>query len=151
MSEHKSSDPNFLDRLVILASRHGATYFGWVTGLDDPERTLANCIREQQPVQLEDVRILASQLQTIPDREGNVMINNMMLLLPIDMNPRGVALLSVYPSGWYFPKDNPDCQKAIKKIFDGALQMEMAKAAADMNISIVGPGTRLPPPPGRMQ
>jgi len=152
MKEHKPDDEDFFDRLIILASRHGATYLGWLTGTGDPGQHIENCCKEGHPVELEDVRILASQLQTIPDQAGNVMVNNMMLLIPIDTNARGLSSLKVLPSSWYFPKDNPDCQAPFKKMFQSALQMEVAKAVSKMNIVVAGSGTRLPPPPGgRMQ
>ena len=148
MTDHKLDQADFFDCLVIMSARHGEKFFGWLPQGLDPQSYIEQQIREGKPVLLEDARVLASQLQTRDDGSGNMMLNNMMLLMPIDTFREGIHKLWVYPSTWYFPKDNEKCQAGIRRLYEMARKMELAKVAADMNLVIPGLKTRLPPPPG---
>jgi hypothetical protein len=151
MSSRKPDQPEFFERLVVMTAQHGEKFFGWVAHpTEDPEQYIESRIAEKKPVLLEDARLLVSQLQVMNDSRGNPVLNNMMLLMPLDSFVSGVENLWVYPSSWYFPKNNEKCQGKIKDLFRACLEMELAKAAAEMNLVIPGLKANLPPP-GRMQ
>ena len=134
--------------LVVVAARHGEKYLGWIDiRCPDPKGYIEQQVSENMPIELHQVRILASQIQTQQGPEGGIMVGNLMLLMPIDVFPQAVEKLSVMASAWYFPSDNEDCRRPLQGLLDNARQMEVRRMAEDRGISIVGPGTRLPPPP----
>jgi len=137
--------PDFLEGLVIMSARHGEKYFGWIpTAKGDPQQYIEAQVNNQKPILMEEVRVLVSNLQVAND-------GAMMLLMPIDTFASGVEKLWVYPSSWYFPKDNERCQAKIRQMYKMCLEMELAKAASDLNLVIPGLKRNLPPMGGKIQ
>jgi hypothetical protein len=146
--EKKMPELENWENMVIVAARHGEKYLGWISSEEkDPRAYIEKRVEENKPVELRQVRVLASQIQTQQSPDGGMMIGNLMILMPIDVFPQAVDKINVMASAWYFPSDNDDCKRPLQGLLDNAKQMEVRRMAAEHGISIVGPGTKLPPPP----
>jgi len=136
------------DSMVVVTARHGEKFLGWVNPDEkDPKAYVEKCVVANRPVELHQARILVSQLRAQEGPDGNAMVGNILFLMPIDMFSGAIEKCPVMASSWYFPSDSPDCRKSIVGLLENARQMEVRRAAVEHGISIVGPGTKLPPPP----
>jgi hypothetical protein len=140
-------DDNYLqwDRLVIVCAQHGEKFMGWVPPeVEDPRKHMLECTDKGLVCELRDVRILASQLQAIPDRSGG--ISNLMVLMPVDMFPRGMQKHYIKVSTFYFPSDNEDCKHQVKALIENAIQMEARRELLKIKKSAEDAGLIVPDP-----
>jgi len=141
------------DRLVIVCAQHGEKFLGWVPphneleemGCESPKDYLRRHMLNGSPAELRDVRILASQLQATPDGRGGIAaIGNLMVLMPVDMFPRGMEKHYVRVSTFYFPSDNEDCRPLVKNLLKDAIQMEARRELQKAKASAAEAGIEVP-------
>jgi len=117
-------------RAVIVTAQHGEKYFGHLPkGVTDSVSYVEKKVADKQPIELHEVMLLASQLQTDTDPRGNIRsVGRFNLLVPVDLLPGPMPKLRLVPSAWYFVSENPEIEEELEQLVEiSARNLEQAK------------------------
>jgi hypothetical protein len=127
--------------LVVVTSQHGEKFLGYISNDGtSPKRYVEECVKNNEPIALHEVRLFACQVQPEMSREtGQLMgVKTFATLLPVDVCTGPMECLSVRPSSWYFVRDVPSLQKKIEQLLDGAKKNELANQARESGLILPG-------------
>lgn len=134
------------ERLVVVTAVHGEKYLGWISkDKGDPRKYMDDSRKNNRPVVLTEVRNYLSQAQPQVSQGRVTGMAKLQVLMPPDMFPGALKKMSVLASAWYFPSDDPSCEKPIAEMLEGARQNEKMNSAIAAGITPAGVGG-MPPP-----
>lgn len=137
------SDEKDIARIVIVTAQHGEKYLGHIPAeVPDPIAYVRDKAADGKPIMLEEVLLLASQLQTETDARGAIKsVGRFNLLVSVDLVEGALSKLNVIPSAWYFISENPGSEKVLDELIQ--VSKRNAEEAARVS-SAIKAGIELP-------